>query len=221
MSALKNSWAIADLLASRRKHNRIGPRGDGLVMDGHRLKIRCAGAMNRPVRVHRRCAALLSLVLAACGATAHVPTAPPPAPPRSTANGLEVTLTWSTPVDLDLYLTDPTWETVYFANNPSRTGARLLRDTRCADIASREHSFVEVAVMPQPLAGRYRVGVDFIDACDAPHRAVSFRITADYGGVRREAVGTIRLEQFQPIVVEFELRHMGSGETLTLVQEGQ
>jgi hypothetical protein len=50
---------------------------------------------------------------------------------------------------------------------------------------------------------------------------VSFRVVMDYGGVRREATGTIRLEEFQPIVVEFELRRTGSDETLTLVQEGR
>ena len=126
-------------------------------------------------------------------------------------------LVWSAPVDLDLYLTDPTWETVYFANNPSRTGARLLRDMRCGDVAASDGLFVELAGMTEPLPGRYRVGVDFIDACHAAHAPVRFRVVADYGGVRSERVGTIRLEEFQPIVVEFELRPTGPGGTLTLV----
>jgi hypothetical protein len=130
---------------------------------------------------------------------------------------LQVALVWSAPVDLDLYLTDPTWETVYFANNPSRTGARLLRDTRCGDVAASESVFVELAGMTEPLPGRYRVGVDFIDACNAAHAPVSFRVVADYGGVRRESVGTIRLEEFQPIVIEFELRRTGHNGILTLV----
>jgi hypothetical protein len=130
-----------------------------------------------------------------------------------------VALAWSVPVDLDLYLTDPTWETVYFANNPSRTGARLLRDTRCRDVGSGEGGFVELAGMTAPLPGRYRVGVDFIDACHASHAPVSFRVAIECNGVHRETTGTIRLEEFQPIVVEFELRSDADG-ALRLVQEG-
>ena len=142
-------------------------------------------------------------------------------PSLPAAAGLQVALVWSAPVDLDLYLTDPTWETVYFANNPSRTGAQLMRDTRCRDVASHENAFVELASIAAPQPGRYRVGVDFMDACNGPHQPVSFRIVADYGGMRREMTGTIRLEEFLPIVVEFELRRTGPDGTLTLVQEGQ
>ena len=170
----------------------------------------------------RRTICLLSVVLGACAAYKPLAApAPPPAPSLSADAGLRVALVWSAPVDLDLYLTDPTWETVYFANNPSRTGARLLRDARCGDVAASPAVFVELAGMAEPLPGHYRVGVDFIDACNAPHDPVSFRVVADYGKVRRETVGTIRLEEFQPIVVEFELRRTGSDETLTLVQEGE
>jgi hypothetical protein len=173
------------------------------------------------VRV-RRTLSLLSIVLGACAA--HRPLSspvPPSTPSLPAANGLQVALLWSAPVDLDLYLTDPTWETVYFANNPSRTGARLLRDARCGDVAATDTVFVELAGMTAPLPGRYRIGVDFIDACNAPHEPVGFRVVVNCGGVRRESVGTIRLEEFQPIVVEFELRRTGSDETLTLVQEGK
>jgi len=169
----------------------------------------------------RRTICLLSVVVGACAA--HKPLAAPASPPAASlpaATGLQVALVWSAPVDLDLYLTDPTWETVYFANNPSRTGARLLRDARCSDVAASPAGFVELAGMTEPLPGHYRVGVDFIDACKAPHDPVSFRVVADYGGMRRETVGTIRLEEFQPIVVEFELRPTVPGGSLSLTQEG-
>ena len=126
-------------------------------------------------------------------------------------------LAWSAPVDLDLYLTDPTWETVYFANTTSRTGARLLRDVRCRDVVGSESTFTELAGMTDPLPGHYRVGVDFIDACQASHDPVSFRVAATYGDVRRETTGMIRLEEFAPIVVEFELRRTGPEGALTLV----
>ena len=162
---------------------------------------------------------LLSVAIVSCAA--HRSPLPPPAaasvPPPPSASELRVALTWSAPVDLDLYLTDPTWETVYFANTPSRTGARLLQDICCRDVHSGQSSFIEVAAVAEPVSGPYRVGVDFIDACTAPHDPVSFRVVADYGGVRREATGTIRLEEFEPIVVEFELQRTGADVTLTLV----
>ena len=89
-------------------------------------------------------------ILAAC---ARRPAIPTDAPSLAPVPGLNVLLTWNAPVDLDLYLTDPTAEAVYFANNPSRTSARLVRDTRCRDIAATDPPFVEAANMPQPLPG--------------------------------------------------------------------
>lgn len=166
---------------------------------------------------------LLTAMLTACVTRPPAtPPAPPPAPALPPASGLRVALVWSAPVDLDLYLTDPTWETVYFANNPSHTGAQLLRDTRCRDVASSGDTvFVELAAIANPLPGHYRVGVDFIDACQTTPKPVSFRVVAEYGNVRREVLRTIQLEEFQPIVVEFVLRATGPDGSLTLVQEGQ
>jgi len=163
------------------------------------LAISLAGCTSRP--------------LAPAPALAQVPSLPP-------FSGLRVALLWAAPVDLDLYLTDPTWETVYFANNPSRNGAQLFRDTRCRDVTADGSALVELAGMTAPLPGRYRVGVDFIDACNAAHDPVSFRIVVDHENQRREVTGTIQLEEFQPIVVEFELRTDTDG-TLTLVREGR
>ncbi len=161
-------------------------------------------------------AGVTALTLCACP---HRP--PAPAPTLGVAgrgDGLNVFLTWSAPVDLDLDLTDPTLETVYFGNNPSSTGGRLLRDARCGDV--REGGpFVEQAHLSVLKPGRYRVGVDFIDACAAPRQAVSFRIVARFDGAQREITGTVLPEQFQPLALEFELRSPRSGEPLTLVEE--
>jgi len=160
-----------------------------------------------PIR-RRVFAGLMATVLAAC-ARQGPPAAPPPAPMVKALPGLTVLLTWNAPVDLDLYLTDPTSETVYFANTPSRTGARLIRDSRCGQ--DDPLPFVEVANLPEPLPGRYRVGVDFIDACAAREdQPVTFRVVVSLGAAQRQATGTIRLAQFQPIVLEFELQQASS-----------
>ena len=145
------------------------------------------------------------------------PRSAPPPPPE--LPGLSVLLTWTAPVDLDLYLTDPTSETVYFANTPSRSGARLVRDARCGDVGDARTPFVEVANFPEPLPGRYRVGVDFIDTCAEPEdQLVSFRVTVRIGSGQQQTTGTIRLAQFQPIVLEFELQRVTTNGPLMLLE---
>lgn len=174
--------------------------------------------MNRAMRAHHLRHLVLCTVLAGCAARApSTDSGSPPSPTLPAAQGLQVALAWSAPVDLDLYLTDPTWETAYFANTPSHTGARLLRDVRCRDIVASATAFVELASVTDPLPGHYRVGVDFSDACQASHGPVSFRVIATYGDIRHETTGIIRLEEFAPIVVEFELRRTGPDGALTLV----
>jgi len=151
------------------------------------------------------------------------PPEPPPAAPLAAAvPGLNVMLTWDAPVDLDLYLTDPSSETVYFANNPSRTGARLVHDARCRHVVgTAEGPFLEQAQLEDPRPGRYRIGVDFIDACGAPTKAVTFRVVVDYAGARHETTGTARLEEFQAIVLEFELDRRHNNGSLTVEETDQ
>jgi hypothetical protein len=154
------------------------------------------------------------------GCARHTPLPPPAAPAQlPPLPGLSVLLTWSAPVDLDLYLTDPTGETVYFANTPSRAGARLLRDTRCGDIGVVPPPYIETADAPEPQPGRYRVGVDFIDGCSKHADGVDFRVAIELAGARREVTGSIRLAQFQPIVVEFDITRLGGNGFLVLSQE--
>jgi len=161
----------------------------------------------------------LAVMLAGCAAHAPLPAPPAPAAPVPPLPGLSVVLTWSAPVDLDLYVTDPTSETVYFANNPSRTGARLLRDARCKDVGAGPAPFVESADVPEPQPGRYRVGVDFIDSCATKVAEASFRLVIELAGARRETTGTIRLAQFNPIVVEFDVTRLNGDGPLVLSQE--
>jgi hypothetical protein len=169
------------------------------------------------MRIRRFLLACALFTVAGCARHA----APPPPSPISLpalVSGINVLLTWDAPVDLDLYVTDPTSETVYFANTPSRSGARLVRDTRCGDIAGTTRPLMEQASVPNPRPGHYRIGVDFIDACGTP-RPASFRVTVEFGGKRRETTGTIRLAEFQPIVLEFDIHPLNGDGPLALSQE--
>ena len=117
---------------------------------------------------------------------------------------LAVTLVWDAPVDLDLYVTDPGLETVYYANARARSGGRLERDARCADQASGERS--EATRWPAPPAGRYRVGVDFPETCAerAPHD-VSYRLVIEVDGRREEVRGRAKLAERDTQAFEFTL----------------
>jgi hypothetical protein len=128
---------------------------------------------------------------------------PEPAPtsylaPPLNQQALQVALTFGDAADLDLYVTDPLQETVYFANSPSRSGGRLENDRRCDAPAPR----VEVVRFEWPSAGRYRVGVDYPERCRAAKEPIPFLIVVDAHGQRHERRGTIELGQFQSIVVE-------------------
>jgi hypothetical protein len=73
------------------------------------------------------------------GYAAKPPARPPPqAPATAAAPGVRVLLLWSAPVDLDLYVTDASLETVYFANPVSHSGGRLERDVTCETVADGE-----------------------------------------------------------------------------------
>ena len=155
---------------------------------------------------------LAIVTLSAC--TARTALAPPPMPAVDPGDGLIVTLTWAAPVDLDLYVTDPTWETVYFGNNPNRAGGRLERDERCRnqeDTAPR----VEVVRLPRPAVGPYRVGVDFIDACDSGIAQASFRVAVAIRGDQRERIATATMNVFAPIVLELGIGREDSGVVFT------
>jgi hypothetical protein len=122
--------------------------------------------------------------------------APPDAP-------LRVTLLWSQPVDLDLYVTDPRQETVYFANSPSGSGGRLERDHACGEAPDQ---FRETTTWKAPPVGRYRVGVDYHAACGRSKHAVPFRVVVDVRGRREEATGWLEPAEFRYVVLEIDVQ---------------
>ncbi|MEB2344376.1 MAG: hypothetical protein OZ948_06540 [Deltaproteobacteria bacterium] len=124
-------------------------------------------------------------------------------------DGLRVELAFGAAVDLDLYVTDPLEETVYYANSPSRSGGTLVQDQRCAHPAPR----VETIRFPAPLApGRYRIGVDYPRACGAVREPAPFAVAVDGPGGRTAHQGLARHQVFEPIVLEFEIAAGGEGE---------
>lgn len=117
---------------------------------------------------------------------------------------LTVTLFWDAAVDLDLYVTDPAQETVYYANARSRSGGALERDARCAGRAPGEQ--VERTRWTNAPAGRYRVGVDYPEGCDEKGpRDVPYRLVIESNGRREEVRGRARLAEREARAFEFTL----------------
>jgi hypothetical protein len=148
--------------------------------------------------VRRGVGAVVALALAACGPR---PAVAPAAPDPPVPSGLVVTLVWEAPVDLDLYVTDPAHETVYFANPRTRSGGVLERDARCADDPGTRRR--ERVRWTAPPPGRYRVGVDFLERCaGADTGMAAFQLLVDVGGQRQDVPGTARPSERLPLVLE-------------------
>jgi hypothetical protein len=122
---------------------------------------------------------------------------------------LRVLLAFGGAADLDLFVTTPSQETVYFANSPSHTSAdgsrgsqsgELLLDQRCDSKAPR----IEAISFKTPAKGRYRVGVDFPKRCDGGEAPVSLVVATVGSRDAKTRSLVIRPLEFSPIVMEFD-----------------
>jgi hypothetical protein len=118
-------------------------------------------------------------------------------PPRA----MVVRLGFGAAADLDLYVTDPLQETVYYANTPARSGGALDADRGCGDPAPR----VETVVFERPLPGRYRIGVDFPKSCDGSDRAAPYAVRVERAGHVHAREGSVEPRRFAPIVLELDV----------------
>jgi hypothetical protein len=123
--------------------------------------------------------------------------------PRPDPDTLRVHLAFAGDVDLDLYVTDPTQETVYFANTPSRAGGRLEADLQCGE-EPPEGDRAERVRFAAPPVGRYRVSVDHPRSCGAP-RTAGYALAVEHGGRRTFHSGSVRPRQFELVSLEFEV----------------
>jgi hypothetical protein len=124
--------------------------------------------------------------------------------PVAPASELVVRLAFPREADLDVYVTDPQLETIYYANTPARSGGRLERDARCSD-ADAEPVRVEAVLFAAPLRGRYRVGVDHPERCGDGDEVVPYAISIDANGERSIHAGLARWLDFTTIATEFAL----------------
>ncbi len=158
--------------------------------------------------VRRSSWAAMAMLAASWGcSTGRTASAPPPVAAAPITEGLRITLSWSEPVDLDLYVTDPSQETVYFAHPSSANGGSLHGDVACADLIRLNPgaTALEQAQWARPRAGRYRVGVDFSDGCGSALGEAQYRLVLEIAARREERTGTVRRMIFEPVVLEFDV----------------
>ena len=131
---------------------------------------------------------------------APLPTRFPP-PPRQ-ASGLQIRLVFGAEADVDLFVTDPDLETLYFGNNPSLGGGVLAEDIRCN--AATPHA--EVVTFGNARPGRYRVGVEHARRCTRSRLPVPYRVEVLSGESNWSVEGELAPGAFDNRVVEFDLR---------------
>ena len=120
---------------------------------------------------------------------------------RAAPDELVIRLAFGEDADLDLYVTDPLAESIYFANRQARSGGELVGDVRCEATPPR----IEEVRFASPLPGRYRVGVDHPSRCDGTRLPAAYAISVEGPGVTDHASGTLPLAKFEVIVMEFEV----------------
>jgi len=154
----------------------------------------------------------LAATISACasGGVPHVPEAG-----DRIAGELRVRLVFDASADLDLYVTGPRLETVYFANTPSRIGGALDRDVRCDE---RDSVRIETVRFHDAPAGRYNVGVDFPERCRLTSDTARFLVEIEGEGLAERREGEIRYGAFQSQVIQFDYRPT-AGPALTGIGE--
>ena len=92
---------------------------------------------------------------------------------------VRVTLTWNTSADIDLHVTDPMGEEVYFGNRQATSGGELDVDANggCSNDPTVENIFWPTGQAPY---GFYQVRVDYFGACGAG--ATNYEVTVSVDG---------------------------------------
>ncbi|MEE4193610.1 MAG: FHA domain-containing protein [Anaerolineae bacterium] len=102
---------------------------------------------------------------------------------------VQVTLTWDTSVDLDLWIEDPNGDIVYYNYTPIPSGGQLDRDNKCDDfvLGRPENIYWPSGSAP---SGTYTVQVDYYGGCESSG-TVSYTVRTVIQGQVNTYEGTI------------------------------
>ncbi|MEQ9462956.1 MAG: hypothetical protein RJQ10_04815 [Haliea sp.] len=140
----------------------------------------------------------------ACGAT--IPT------PGGTGvdSSLEISLDWRSnpPVDLDIYVTEPGGETIFFDNEVSAAGGSLDWDNQCSNY---QDGRTENVSWTSPPIGSYKIEVDCFDACTTSSATVPFKINVKAGGSTSSYSGQAVCGEDRTFVADFNFQGRSYG----------
>ena len=121
---------------------------------------------------------------------------------------LRIDLEWQAPVDLDLFLTGPDGETIYFGNRDARAGYKMQGESNCKTVASSSGPYRESAIIPAAKVGRYRVSVDYILNCGSDITEAGALVTL-YDAVAGLKLGSkdiiVKQQELKTVAWEFEV----------------
>ncbi len=107
---------------------------------------------------------------------------PTPTPPVLGTGPIQVTLSWNTIDDLDLYVTDPTQQTVFFNNRIVPSGGRLDVDANADCVAVTQNAVENVFWASTPPSGPYFIEVRLFRRCSQSTAPIPFTVTVRKSG---------------------------------------
>lgn len=118
---------------------------------------------------------------------------------------VQVTLIWNTLNDLDLHVTDPAGEEVYFNHPFSASGAILDVDANLGCNRNITPSPVENIFWPTGAAprGAFRVEVNYYEHCRGALETDSYTVRVLVDGKLEEFTGTLTEEGERDVVYDF------------------
>jgi hypothetical protein len=106
------------------------------------------------------------------------------------SGAVQITLSWNTGADIDLYVTDPSGTTLYYNEHHSRSriGGHLDHNARGSCRREQQNPRIENAYWPDPHPGRYKIALHYFSPCDGGGSTVATLSAM----VRGELVGSFR-----------------------------
>jgi hypothetical protein len=120
---------------------------------------------------------------------------------------VRVRLVFGSEADLDLIVTDPNHEELYFANTQSRLGGIFDGDARCETPSPR----VETASFTPAPIGRYRVSVDFMLRCKPGIDSAPYRLIVEANGEEQTIEGVAAFGEMQHVAYQFVVNALEPG----------
>ncbi|RRR72251.1 MAG: FHA domain-containing protein [Candidatus Viridilinea halotolerans] len=145
-----------------------------------------------PVRISARSQQAYSYSEASLALSSYTAGRPPCFGIQDTSVGtgdVQITLSWNASIDLDLYVTDPNGETIFYGNTSSSSGGQLDRDNLCSNmvVGRPENIFWPSGGAP---SGTYTISVNYYGNC-SDSGATSFTVRAVVQGQVQTFTGSV------------------------------